>query len=50
MKRINPDEFKVVNKIELSNIPTELIIDADDYKNDYNTLEGFLILDFIEGN
>jgi glutamine cyclotransferase len=34
MKRINPDEFKVVNKIELSNIPTELNIDADDYKNE----------------
>ena len=34
MKRINPDEFKLVNKIELSNIPTELIIDADDYKNE----------------
>lgn len=29
MKRINPDEFRVVNKIELSNIPTELNIDAD---------------------
>lgn len=34
MKRINPDEFKVVNKIELSNIPTELNIDPDDYKNE----------------
>ena len=34
MKRINPDEFKVVNKIELSNIPTELDIDVDDYKNE----------------
>ena len=33
MKRINPDEFKVVNKIELSNIPTELNIGANDYKN-----------------
>ena len=30
MKRINPDEFKVVNKIELSNITTELNIDAED--------------------
>lgn len=35
MKRINLDEFKVVNKIELSNIPNELIIDAkDDQKKD----------------
>lgn len=34
MKRINPDEFKVVNKIELSNIPTELNIGANDYKNE----------------
>jgi glutamine cyclotransferase len=34
MKRINPDGFKVVNKIELSNIPTELNIDADDDKNE----------------
>ena len=31
---INPDEFKVVNKIELSNIPTELNIGANDYKNE----------------
>jgi hypothetical protein len=34
MKSINPDEFRLVNKIELSNIPTELNIDADDYKNE----------------
>jgi len=34
MKRINPDEFKVVNKIELSKIPTELNIDANDEKNE----------------
>jgi len=34
MKRINPDEFKVVNKIELSNIPTELNIDVEDDKNE----------------
>jgi len=30
MKSINPDDFRVVNKIELSKIPTELNIDADD--------------------
>jgi glutamine cyclotransferase len=34
MKIINPDDFRVVNKIELSNITTELNIDADDYKNE----------------
>jgi len=34
MKIINPDDFRVVNKIELSKIPTELNIDADDYKNE----------------
>ena len=30
MKSINPDDFKVVGKIELSKIPTNLFIDADD--------------------
>lgn len=30
MKSINPDDFRVVTKIELSKIPTELNIDADD--------------------
>ena len=30
MKSINPDDFKVVDSIKLSNIPTELTIDADD--------------------
>ena len=30
MKSINPDDFKVTAKIELSKIPTELAIDADD--------------------
>ena len=34
MKSINPDEFRLVNKIELSNIPTELNIGANDYKNE----------------
>ena len=30
MKSINPDDFRVINKIELSKLPTELNIDADD--------------------
>ena len=30
MKAINPEDFRVVNKIELSKIPTDLNIDADD--------------------
>ena len=30
MKSINPDDFRVTDKIELSKIPTELNIDADD--------------------
>jgi len=34
MKRINPDDFRVVTKIELSNITTELNIDVEDDKNE----------------
>ena len=30
MKSINPDDFRVIDKIELSKLPTELNIDADD--------------------
>ena len=30
MKSIDPDDFRVTDKIELSKIPTELKIDADD--------------------
>ena len=30
MKSINPDDFRVMNNIELAKIPTELNIDADD--------------------
>ncbi|MDN3677463.1 polyphosphate kinase 2 family protein [Flavobacterium paronense] len=30
MKSINPDDFRVIDKIELSKIPTQLNIDADD--------------------
>ena len=30
MKSINPDDFRVLDKIQLSKIPTELAIDADD--------------------
>ena len=30
MKSINPDDFKVIGKIELSKIPTNLFNDADD--------------------
>ena len=30
MNSIHPDDFKVVNKIQLSKIPTKLKIDADD--------------------
>lgn len=29
MKSINPDDFRVMNNIELVKIPTELNIDAD---------------------
>ena len=30
MKSINPDDFKVIDKIELTKLPTELQIDSDD--------------------
>jgi PPK2 family polyphosphate:nucleotide phosphotransferase len=30
MKSINPDDFRVIDSIKLSNIPTELTIEADD--------------------
>jgi PPK2 family polyphosphate:nucleotide phosphotransferase len=30
MKSINPDDFRVIHSIKLSNIPTELTIEADD--------------------
>jgi hypothetical protein len=34
MKSINPEDFKVVNKIELSKLPTNLDSDASDGKED----------------
>jgi hypothetical protein len=41
MKSINPEDFKVVNKIELSKLPTNLDIRAsDDKKEDKNTDTG----------
>jgi hypothetical protein len=34
MKSINPEDFKVVNKIELSKLPTNLDSDASDGKKE----------------
>jgi hypothetical protein len=36
MKSINPEDFKVVNKIELSKLPTNLDSDASDGKKEIN--------------
>ncbi len=39
MKSINPDDFKVVTPIQLSNIPTELNFDADDDEKEQELLK-----------
>jgi PPK2 family polyphosphate:nucleotide phosphotransferase len=39
MKSINPDDFKVVAPIQLSNIPTELNFDADDDEKEQELLK-----------
>ncbi|QBZ98106.1 PPK2 family polyphosphate kinase [Flavobacterium sangjuense] len=39
MKNINPDDFRVIDKIELSKIPTELNIDADDDEKEEELLK-----------
>ncbi len=39
MKSINPDDFRVIDKIELSKLPTELDIDADDDEKEEELLK-----------
>ena len=39
MKSINPDDFRVIDKIELSKIPTDLNIDADDDEKEEELLK-----------